>query len=87
MLDTRQFRSRSEPCGYGTGPACPEVFDPARTMLGDAQERWLLDGLGRSRARWNVLANQVPLSQMDFGDGPQLDLKLDTRNAGAQAAA
>jgi alkaline phosphatase D len=81
VLDTRQFRSRSEPCGYGTGPACPDVFDPARTMLGDAQERWLLDGLGRSRARWNVLANQVPLSQMDFGEGPELDLKLDKWDA------
>lgn len=30
-------------------------------MLGDEQEKWLLDGLNRSQERWNVLANQVPL--------------------------
>jgi alkaline phosphatase D len=36
--------------------------DPARSLLGEAQERWLYDGFGRSvRAgkRWQVLAQQV----------------------------
>ncbi|MGH7962928.1 MAG: alkaline phosphatase D family protein [Candidatus Binatia bacterium] len=33
VLDTRQYRSVTEPCGYGTGPVCDAVLDPARTML------------------------------------------------------
>jgi alkaline phosphatase D len=81
VLDTRQFRSLTEPCGYGTGPPCPEVFDPARTMLGAEQERWLLDGLDRSRARWNVIAQQVPLSRIDLGAGADVQLKLDKWDA------
>ncbi|UCM89445.1 alkaline phosphatase D family protein [Streptomyces marincola] len=32
---------------------------PARSILGASQERWLLDGLRRSRTTWNVLAQQV----------------------------
>lgn len=58
VLDTRQYGSRSEPCGCGTGPACPEVFDPARTMLGEEQEHWLHSRLGRSRARWDIIASR-----------------------------
>lgn len=67
VLDTRQFRSRSEPCGYGTGPACPEVFDPARTMLGDAQEHWLLDGLRRqARLRRSGLGDDRQRADRDL---------------------
>ncbi|MDQ3768059.1 MAG: alkaline phosphatase D family protein [Actinomycetota bacterium] len=40
---------------------CAEAFDPSRTMLGAEQESWLLDSLDRSPARWNVLAQQVPI--------------------------
>lgn len=81
VLDTRQYGSRSEPCGYGTGPACPEVFDPARTMLGAEQEQWLYRRLGRSRARWNVIAQQVPIMRMDVGARPPVELKLDKWDA------
>jgi alkaline phosphatase D len=35
-------------------------------MLGEAQERWLLDGLTDSGATWNVLAQQVFFSQLDL---------------------
>jgi alkaline phosphatase D len=80
VLDTRQFRSPSWPCGYAIGPLCPEVLDPARTMLGARQERWLLDGLEGSRARWNVLAQQVSMTRLDVGaDEPQF--KLDKWDA------
>ncbi|MDQ3630546.1 MAG: alkaline phosphatase D family protein [Actinomycetota bacterium] len=61
VLDTRQYRSDVARCGGD--PTCPEARDPARTMLGDEQERWLLDGLAASGARWNVIANQVPLRE------------------------
>lgn len=92
VLDTRQFRSKSEPCGFGTGPlsevlenglTCRQVIaDPGRTILGDRQERWLFNGLARSRARWNVLAQQVPISRLDVGeaDGPP-EFKLDKWDA------
>jgi alkaline phosphatase D len=62
VLDTRQFRS-DQACGDGSKPRCDEVFDPARTMMGPEQERWLAEGLRGSRARWNALANQVMIAQ------------------------
>jgi alkaline phosphatase D len=34
-----------------------------RTITGDDQMNWLLDGLSESRARWNVIANQVMLAE------------------------
>ena len=33
-------------------------------MLGAAQEAWLLDGLTRSQARWNVLGQDVMMAQL-----------------------
>ncbi|WP_010183667.1 alkaline phosphatase D family protein [Sphingomonas sp. PAMC 26605] len=47
---------------------CPDRHDAARTMLGGVQERWLLDQLGTTRARWNLLAQQTlmaPFAQID----------------------
>jgi alkaline phosphatase D len=35
------------------------LADPKRTVLGDAQERWLAGTLGESAAAWNVLAQNV----------------------------
>ncbi|HKG92793.1 MAG TPA: alkaline phosphatase D family protein [Gemmatimonadaceae bacterium] len=65
MLDTRQFRG-DQPCGDGHQVPCADWADPSRTMLGAAQERWLLDGLAGSRAAgWQVLANQVMLAPFD----------------------
>jgi alkaline phosphatase D len=81
VLDTRQYRSLTEPCGYGTGPICPPVLDPARTMLGDQQERWLFDELAKSRARWNVLAQQVPITRLDVGGPSEPEYKLDKWDA------
>ncbi len=69
VLDTRQYRSHRAPAtcmlseridGY-----CPTALDPSRTIEGAAQQAWLLDGLGRSTARWNLLANQVPFAPND----------------------
>ncbi len=48
-------------------PALPPGGNPAGTLLGDAQERWLLDGLRQSPARWNALGNQVTMAQFDAG--------------------
>ncbi|MBM7786892.1 alkaline phosphatase D family protein [Tenggerimyces flavus] len=68
VLDTRQFRS-DQAAGDGTDPPNPESLDPARTITGAEQERWLLDGLAASQATWNVLANQVIMAQRDVADG------------------
>ena len=74
VLDGRQYRS-DQPCGDGTQAVpCGKWNDPSLTMLGAAQERWLTDGLGASRASWQVLANQVMVAPFDTqrGDGTRL---------------
>ncbi|MGI8622914.1 MAG: alkaline phosphatase D family protein [Solirubrobacteraceae bacterium] len=63
VLDTRQYRSSSLP--GSTTPDTPERRDPSRTMLGDTQEAWLLNGLSASPARWNVLAQSVLFGRLD----------------------
>ena len=65
VLDTRQYRD-DQAAGDGTDPPNPEQQDPARTLTGDAQEAWLLDGLSSSSRTWNVLAQQVFMAQRDF---------------------
>lgn len=62
VLDTRQHRS-DQACGDGRKPRCPEALAAGRTMMGAVQERWLERGLRSSRARWNVLANQVMITE------------------------
>ena len=73
LLDTRQYRT-APPCGWGEAPACDAGNDPAKgTMLGATQEKWLLDGLRRSKARWNVIATSVMMARLDH-DGPTGDI-------------
>ena len=64
VLDTRQYRT-DQPCGDGTKPPCEGRIDPQATLLGQQQENWLLDGLARSPATWNVLAQQVMMARVD----------------------
>src|SRR5690606_1812229 len=61
VLDTRQYRA-PQPCGNGTIADCADARGPGADILGAAQQTWLVDGLTRSRARWNVLANQLPFA-------------------------
>jgi alkaline phosphatase D len=75
-LDTRQYRS-DQACGDGSRVDCAERLDPNRTMIGPEQERWLLDGLERSRARWNVVAQQVFMAQRDSDPGPPQRFSMD----------
>lgn len=76
VLDTRQYRT-DQPCGDGLGARCAAALDEAATMTGPDQERWLLDGLGRSRARWNVVGQQTILAEYDFQAGPGELYNLD----------
>ncbi|MDQ4129434.1 MAG: alkaline phosphatase D family protein [Actinomycetota bacterium] len=76
VMDTRQYRT-DQACGDGRRVDCREALDPSRTMIGPDQERWLLESLGQSDARWNVLAQQVFLAQLDFLPGPGEGLSMD----------
>ena len=71
VLDTRLFRS-AQACGDGPRVAadCAERLDRDRTMLGDAQERWLYDGFTSARARWTLLAQQVLVMRNDRDPDP-----------------
>ncbi|MBB5121754.1 alkaline phosphatase [Streptomyces eurocidicus] len=62
VLDTRQYRS-DQAYGDGWQYPGPASQDPARTLTGDRQERWLLDGFRASTATWNVLSQQVAFSR------------------------
>lgn len=76
VLDTRQYRSARAPANCDLSARldgyCPDALDPARTIVGDPQRDWLLDGLGRSRTSWNVLANQVPFAPNDTNADPAI---------------
>ncbi|RCV57111.1 alkaline phosphatase D family protein [Marinitenerispora sediminis] len=63
VLDTRQYRD-TYPAGRVVDNS-PERLDPARTILGRKQERWLTGAFRDSTARWNLLANQVVMAQID----------------------
>ncbi|MFJ3503075.1 MULTISPECIES: alkaline phosphatase D family protein [unclassified Streptomyces] len=73
ILDTRQYRS-DQAYGDGWQVPGPESEEPSRTLTGAAQERWLLDGWRRSRARWNLLPQQVVFAERR--DRPTADFKL-----------
>ncbi|SCL72828.1 alkaline phosphatase D [Micromonospora citrea] len=75
VLDTRQHRDRY-PGDTVTGND-PERLDPQRSILGQAQEAWLYDGLRRSDAVWNVLAQQVVMAQIDRDTGPAEEFSFD----------
>ncbi len=81
MLDTRQYRSY-QTCGEPFA-SCQEAAAPGRTMLGEAQERWLEETLRAAKGTWQILAQQVLFSQLDWrsfpghhGAGPQF--RMDT---------
>lgn len=79
LLDTRQYRSDQVPIDRISHPAqavTPE--DRNRGMLGEAQERWLLDSLKRSDAPFNVLAQQTWFAPFNYSDDPaRPDFNMD----------
>lgn len=84
MLDTRQYRT-DQPCGDGRKPACPESLDQKATILGTDQEKWLMRGLDRSKTRWNIIAQQVMMGQVDGVAGPEQQFSMDQWNGYAAA--
>ncbi|GAB7048584.1 alkaline phosphatase D family protein [Catenuloplanes indicus] len=70
VLDTRQYRS-DQPATLAAAE------DPALSMTGPTQERWLIDGLATSGTRWNLLANQVMWASNDRRAGPERRYSFD----------
>ena len=76
VLDDRQYRSHQACPRPGRGGSnvvadCAGRLDSDRTLLGAGQERWLHEGLAASRARWNVIAQQTLMAQLERGTGEQ----------------
>ncbi|MER5387576.1 alkaline phosphatase D family protein [Saccharopolyspora sp. NPDC002686] len=76
MIDTRQYRD-DQPCGDGSKYDCDERLDPDRTILGEQQRQWLLDGFSGSRSRWQIIGNQAPMGETDLDAGPEKKLFMD----------
>ena len=73
VLDDRQYRSHHA-CRATLGRGkplenCDERLDPGRTMLGRDQEAWFAAGMRGASARWNVLAQQTLMAELDRGPG------------------
>lgn len=77
VLDTRQYRTDQLTENFPAGPRDPRTSDPGRTMTGPEQERWLFDRLDRSRARWNVLAQQTIVTRFDYDTGEGVSFNHD----------
>lgn len=81
LLDSRQHRSwqacrapQSTSAGAVRAADCAELADPARTLLGAAQEQWLHAQLAADAAppgatRWSVLAQQTLFSPRHYPSG------------------
>ena len=79
MLDERQYRSPQacpSPPRLGGGTRvfvddCPTWNDASRSILGEAQERWIDGQLRASKARWNFIAQGVVMTLIDEDPGPR----------------
>jgi alkaline phosphatase D len=73
VIDDRQYRSHHACLATLTRGRrlenCAERLDPNRTMLGAEQEAWFADGMRRASARWNVIAQQTLMAELDRGPG------------------
>ena len=64
MLDDRQYRT-DNPCGDGESLRCAEALTGNYTMLGQQQEKWLERNFRKSNARWNIIAQQLLLAELE----------------------
>jgi alkaline phosphatase D len=77
LLDTRQYRT-DQPCGDEWAATCAGVEARQAQVLGAAQEKWLLDSLSGSRARWKVLGQQIMMMDLDRAPGEPRGYNLDS---------
>ena len=64
MLDDRQYRS-DNPCGDGEALRCDAALHSRYTFLGREQEQWVARGFEQSSARWNIVAQQLLIAQLE----------------------
>lgn len=76
MLDTRQYRTDQQ-CGDEYRSDCLERFNPFATLIGPEQEQWLLNGFRESRARWDLLGQQVFFAGVELKAGPEAGVNPD----------
>ena len=77
LLDTRQFRS-DQPCDGRWNAGCDGINAREAEVLGQAQQAWLLEGLNRSQATWNTLAQQVMVMDLDRNPGDDYGVNPDS---------
>lgn len=77
LLDTRQFRD-DQACLDGVRAACDERLSARRTLLGADQWRWLEGGLAASDTGWNLIGQQILMTQRDYKVGPGREVNLDS---------
>ncbi len=90
VLDDRQYRSPRGCQSHVRGEMsvsvvkdCPDLHDQKASILGMPQEKWLLDTLTATKARWNILTQQTqitPYPRRDpaHPDGPADMQTVDT---------
>ncbi len=81
LLDARQYRTPPlcAPARRDNAAGCVDAQSPARTMLGEAQERWLDEGLAEgSRAAWNIICQQTRFTTDAYEKGAQNNRSVDT---------
>lgn len=61
MLDLRSYRSKQ-----AASPLDPAISSPSRTITGEAQMTWLLDGLSADRTQWKLIGNPVMITPVRF---------------------
>lgn len=77
LLDTRQYRS-DQPCGDRWVDPCEEINARTAEMLGRQQDAWLEDKLRASTSRWQVLAQQVMMMDLDRTPGEGSNQNTDS---------
>ena len=60
LLDERQYRT-------------VDANNKPLRLLGDQQLTWLINALKSSTATWKIVANQVLIAPIDYGNGPLVD--------------
>jgi alkaline phosphatase D len=71
MLDTRQYRN-DQACGDGW-KLCPDADLATRSLPGNAQETWLLNGLAEKAATWDIIGQQVFFARRFNSTGASMD--------------
>jgi alkaline phosphatase D len=71
MLDTRQYRN-DQACGDGW-KICSDADLASRSLPGNAQETWLLDGLAQHSGTWDIIGQQVFFARRFNSTGASMD--------------